>query len=160
MNGNVALDFHWLPPRGSHSGTSEVYRERRRPLDGSQIRLRREDLYAFFFFPCLSTGAERGPAGFAAAVGLHPRVWRLGLHWRAGEKRRHASDGEKETKRRKFFNEVSKQFELVLVFCGGLPLENLLLQFILEANPAFFQCPRWSKFVFFLMHRERGELSR
>ena len=63
--------------------------------------------FSFLFFFCFGTGAEWGPAGYAAAVGLHPRVWRLGLHWIAEEKRRHARDGEKETKRRKFFSEVS-----------------------------------------------------
>lgn len=65
-----------------------------------------------FFFWCLGTGAEWGPAGNAAAAGLHPRVWQLESHWRAGEKRRHVRDGETETKRRKFFNWKSGHFNL------------------------------------------------
>lgn len=66
----------------------------------------------FFFFWCLGTGAEWGPAGSAAAAGLHPRVWRLESHWRAGEKRRHVRNGETETKRRKFFYWKSGHFNL------------------------------------------------
>lgn len=98
--------------------------------------------------PLLGTEAERGPAGYAAAVGLHPRVWRLGLHRGARDGRRHARDGEKETKSRKFFSEASKRFQPVLFSWGGPLLEKLRPQFSVEAKPAFFQCPRWSKFVF------------
>lgn len=77
MNGNVTTEFHWLPPCGIHTVVSEAQGERRLPLDRSHISPAREDPLAFF----LGTGAEWGLAGYAAAVGLHPRVWRLGLYW-------------------------------------------------------------------------------
>lgn len=160
MNGNVAAKSDWLPPCGPHSATGGVYMERRRPLDRSHIHLRRRaDLHAFFFFVfrfCLGTEAERGPAGYAATVGLHPRVWRLGLHWRVRERRRHARDGEKETKRRKFFNEVCKQFPFALRSRGGLLLEKLRLQFIVGAQASVFPASSMEQvWLFFLMmHRE------
>ena len=107
----------WLAAsRGPHSGSREIHSEPRLPLDGPHVRLEEAGgsgrlflffspffFFGFFFFPlCLGTGAERGPAGYAAAVGLHPRVWRLGSRWRPRGRRRQARDGERETKRRKF----------------------------------------------------------
>lgn len=113
-------------------------------------------LFFFVFRFCLGTEAERGPAGYAATVGLHPRVWRLGLHWRVRERRRHARDGEKETKRRKFFNEVCKQFPFALRSRGGLLLEKLRLQFIVGAQASVFPASSMEQvWLFFLMmHRE------
>ncbi|KAI9530231.1 hypothetical protein NQZ68_004248 [Dissostichus eleginoides] len=97
MNGNATAECDWLFPSGFHSETSDVSRERRLPV-GRPAHPSEEKGGSLRVFFCLGTGAEWGPAGYAAAVGLHPRVWRLGLHRRARETRRHTRDGEKENK--------------------------------------------------------------
>lgn len=78
-------------------------------------------LSILFIYFCLSTGAEWGPAGYSAAVGLHPRVWRqLQLHWRAGERRRH---GEGETKN----SQVPPHSVCILFGLGCVRAAGLLL---------------------------------
>lgn len=97
----------------------------------------RDELHAFspffsFFSSSpllrLGTEAERGPVGFcAAAVGLHPRVWRLGLRGGDGgmpemvkKKQREASS----------FHEVSERLGALLFSGGGFLLGKLRPHFI------------------------------
>lgn len=83
------------------------------------------------------TEAERGPAGYAATVGLRPRVWRLGLRPRAKGRRGRARYGERQTKRCKLLNEVSEHFALGPLSESGLQLEKLRVHWAVEATPAF-----------------------
>lgn len=155
VNGNVTAEFD-RAPRGSFSsdiGDSEA--DPKISLDRSHIRQEGPvrffppPLLLFLFLVC--TEAERGPAGYAATVCLHPRVWRLGLHRRARGRRGRARNGEREAKRRKSVNEVSELFALGPLSGSGLQLEKLRLPSAVGANSAISQRPPWSNFVVFCL---------
>lgn len=104
-------------------------------------------------------GSRRGADWLRGdTVGLHPRVWRLGLHRGARGRRGRARDGEGETKRRRSVNEVSGLFALGPLSGSGLQPEKL--PSAVGANPAISQRPQWSNFVlfsfFFLMKHSKG----
>lgn len=109
----------------------------------------------------LGTEAERGPAGIRGGRRVStPRVWRLGQHRAATERRRH---GERDTKRRRLFVPASPRSQLARPHRGGLPPpdtpQRLPLPPLLTPRGAIFtRRPRWSKFVFArCVRRERGE---
>lgn len=108
MSGNATADCDWLPPRGSHSDTSEAHGERRRPLDCGHIRLRGgriRTLFSFlsFFFFFFSSASVREPSGDQLVT---QRPWvstrEYGGWDRAGERGRDGDMPEmvKETQRR------------------------------------------------------------
>lgn len=143
MNGNATTEFDRAPRGGFLPPIGDEHTDPRLSLDRSHIHLRkRKDLDADFSHPPLlflvCTEAERGPAGNAATVGLHPRVWRLGLPRRANGRRGRARYGERQTKRPvKFVNEVWEHLALGPLSESGLQLEKLRLLLAVGASPAF-----------------------
>lgn len=82
MSGNGSTQSDWLSPRGPRSTSGEAAGERRPPLVGSRIHLRREGgtictplpLFFFFFFPpLLSSASVRKPSG--DQLGFARRPW-------------------------------------------------------------------------------------
>lgn len=160
MNGNAAAALARAPLGSLRPAIGGSQAGPKLPLDRSHIRLRsRRDLRAFLppsplllllllpflllllFLVC--TEAERGSAGYAATVGLHPRVWRLGLHRRARRSRGRAGDGDGEPERRQSVDEVSELSAAGPPSESGLQPQKLRLLSAV-AEPALSWRPSWT----------------
>lgn len=107
MNGNVAAASHWLSAPSSHSETSDVYREAAIGPFAHPFEEGGFQRFSFLFFPLFPV---REPSGDRLVT---QRLWvstrEYGGWDCAGERGRNGDMPamvKKETKRRKFFNEV------------------------------------------------------
>ena len=153
MNGNVTAESDRAPRGSPRSAIGDSQADPKLSLDCSHIRLRDwGEPYTFFPTPCrrrpplpLLYGSRTGASWYAATVGLHPRVWRLGLHRRARGRRGCARDGERKTKRRKSVNEPSEVFALGPAAVWKRPPAREAAP-ALGANPAISPRPPQSNF--------------
>lgn len=168
MNGNVTAKFDWLSLCGPQSATGEVCRQPRLLLDSSHIHLSggRDELalffLSFFFFSSPRFpryGSRAWTSWLRGDRGSPPESMAAGIALESGgdtETCQRWWKGNKETQVLKWSVRTGW---VGAASWGGLLHEKLRPQFIVGAKPAFFQRPRWSKFVF-LWCTEKGELSR
>lgn len=133
---------------------SEVYRQQGQSLVRSDIHHRKEG--GFLFFPCASV---REPSGDRLVT---QRPWvstREYGGWNCTGERRGSGDKPEMVKKKQRDASCVKcvdSFSLCCVLWVGPRLEKTRLQFIegLKSPALFPVSSRWSKFVFFMMHRE------
>lgn len=85
MNGNATVECDWLPPSGSHSGTSiqsmgtsEVYRERRLAV-GPLAHPSEEGGSVILFFPLPRYGSRAGTSWLRSGRGSPPESMAAGI---------------------------------------------------------------------------------